>query len=131
MATLLYQHVEADYIGQTAPYADVAPDSDHANSVAWIHEFEIAIGCEPDLFCPDRKRHPRRSSSLHKRSSCPTFGLGTRNQLLPTRRVILAAVDNERNAANLVVSLQAEGVWSGASARVDSTMAVDSREAAA
>ena len=54
MATLLYRHVEADYIGQTAPYTDVAPDSDHANSVAWIHDLEIATGCDTDLFCPDR-----------------------------------------------------------------------------
>ncbi len=54
LATLLYRHVEADYIGQTAPYTDVAPDSDYANSVAWIHDLEIATECDTDLFCPDR-----------------------------------------------------------------------------
>ena len=54
MATLLYRHVEADYIGQTTPYTDVAPGSEHADSVAWIHDLEIATGCDTDLFCPDR-----------------------------------------------------------------------------
>ena len=64
LATLLYRHVEADYIGQTAPYTDVAPDSDYANSVAWIHDLEIAAGCDTDLFCPDRNATRAEAAAL-------------------------------------------------------------------
>ena len=79
MATLLYQHVEADYIGQTAPYTDVAPDSDHVNSVAWIHEFEIATGCDTDLFCPDRNATRAEAAAfINGVAARPSaWGLGT------------------------------------------------------
>lgn len=54
MATLLYRHVEADYVGQTPPYTDVEPDSFYAESVAWLTDFLIVSGCSATMFCPDR-----------------------------------------------------------------------------
>ena len=54
MATLLYRHVEADYIGKTPSYDDIEPDDYYAVSVAWLNAFQVVPGCEPNLFCPNR-----------------------------------------------------------------------------
>ena len=54
MATLLYRHVEAEYIGATLPYTDVQPDRYYAESITWLTDFQIVSGCGPTLFCPNR-----------------------------------------------------------------------------
>ena len=54
MATLLYRHVEADYIGTTTPYTDVEPDRFYATGIAWLTDFEVVPGCNAVLFCPNR-----------------------------------------------------------------------------
>ena len=54
MATLLYRHTEADYIGQTTPYTDVEPDRFYATSIAWLTDFQVAPGCNATRFCPNR-----------------------------------------------------------------------------
>ena len=54
MATLLYRHVEAGYQGGAPPYTDVEPDRYYAPGISWLTDFEVARGCGPGLFCPDR-----------------------------------------------------------------------------
>ena len=46
MATLLYRHVEAEYIGATLPYTDVQPDRYYAESITWLTDFQIVSGCD-------------------------------------------------------------------------------------
>lgn len=54
MATLLYRHVEADYVGEPSHYTDVEPDAFYAISVTWLTDFSVVPGCDPSRFCPDR-----------------------------------------------------------------------------
>ena len=54
MATLVYRHVEADYIGAAPPYTDVEPDKFYTPSIAWLTDFGVVPGCGPTLFCPNR-----------------------------------------------------------------------------
>ena len=54
MATLLYRHVEADYLGAVPAFADVGPDRFYTTSIAWLTDFGVVPGCGPGLFCPDR-----------------------------------------------------------------------------
>ncbi len=54
MATLLYRHTEADYLGAAPPYTDVAPDAFYAASITWLTDFQAVPGCGPNLFCPNR-----------------------------------------------------------------------------
>ena len=54
MATLLYRHVESGYQGGAPPYTDVEPDRYYAPGISWLTDFEVARGCGPGLFCPDR-----------------------------------------------------------------------------
>lgn len=54
MATLLYRHTEADYLGSPPHYTDVEPDSYYAASISWLTDFNVVPGCGPRLFCPNR-----------------------------------------------------------------------------
>ncbi len=54
MATLLYRHTEADYVGAPPSYTDVAPDSFYTPSVSWLTDFQVVPGCHPTRFCPER-----------------------------------------------------------------------------
>ena len=54
MATLLYRHVQADYLGNIPSHSDIAPDDFYAVSVAWLTDFNVIPGCDPNLFCPNR-----------------------------------------------------------------------------
>ena len=54
MATLLYRHVQADHQGGTPPYTDVAPERFYTPAIAWLTDFQVVPGCEPQLFCPHR-----------------------------------------------------------------------------
>ena len=54
MATLLYRHTEADYIGKVPSHTDIGLDDFYAVSVAWLNDFGVVPGCEPNLFCPNR-----------------------------------------------------------------------------
>ena len=54
MAALLYRHVEADYVGSGSPYPDVEPDRFYAAGIAWLTDFGVVPGCEPNRFCPNR-----------------------------------------------------------------------------
>ena len=54
MATLLYRHVEAEYLGQAPVYADVEPGSYYESSVVWLTDFQIVSGCNAAQFCPNR-----------------------------------------------------------------------------
>ena len=54
MATLLYRHAAADYIGASPPYTDVDPDRFYTPGITWLTDFRVAPGCGPDLFCPNR-----------------------------------------------------------------------------
>ena len=54
MATLLYRHTEADYIGTVPSHTDIGGNDFYAVSVAWLTDFGVAPGCGPGLFCPDR-----------------------------------------------------------------------------
>ena len=54
MATLLYRHVETDYQGAIPSHADIATDDFYAVSVAWLNDFGVIPGCDPNLFCPNR-----------------------------------------------------------------------------
>ena len=54
MATLLYRHVEADYIGKVPSHTDIQLDDYYAVSVAWLTDFGVVPGCGAGVFCPDR-----------------------------------------------------------------------------
>ena len=54
MATLLYRHTEADYIGTIPSHTDIETDDFYAVSVAWLTDFAVVPGCGPRLFCPTR-----------------------------------------------------------------------------
>ena len=54
MATLLYRHTEADYVGADPPYTDVEPNRFYLPSITWLTDFQVVPGCGPTLFCPDR-----------------------------------------------------------------------------
>ena len=54
MATLLYRHVEAEYLGQAPVYTDVEPGSYYESSVVWLTDFQVVSGCNATQFCPNR-----------------------------------------------------------------------------
>ena len=54
MATLLYRHTEADYLGRVPSHLDINIDDFYAVSVAWLKDFGVVPGCGPNLFCPNR-----------------------------------------------------------------------------
>ena len=54
MATLLYRHVEAEYLGQAPVYTDVEPGSYYESSVVWLTDFQVVSGCNATQFCPIR-----------------------------------------------------------------------------
>ena len=54
MATLLYRHTEADYIGKVPSHADITSDDFYAVSAAWLNDFRVVTGCQPNMFCPNR-----------------------------------------------------------------------------
>ena len=54
MATLLYRHTEADYVGAAPSFTDVGPDRFYAPSIAWLTDFRVVPGCGLNIFCPDR-----------------------------------------------------------------------------
>ena len=54
MATLLYRHTEADYIGKTPSHTDIEINDFYAVSTAWLTDFQVVPGCGPGLFCPNR-----------------------------------------------------------------------------
>ena len=54
MSTLLYRHVEADYVGAAPPYIDVEPEMFFTTSISWLTDFQVVPGCAANLFCPDR-----------------------------------------------------------------------------
>ena len=55
IATLLYRHVQADYIGKVPSHTDIVLDEYYAVSVSWLTDFQVVPGCGPTLFCPNRK----------------------------------------------------------------------------
>ena len=54
MATLLYRHVEANYVGASLAFTDVEPNSFYATGVAWLTDFQVIPGCGSNQFCPNR-----------------------------------------------------------------------------
>ena len=54
MATLLYRHVDAEYIGNAPLFTDVQPDRFYAESISWLIDFQVVNGCDTKEFCPDR-----------------------------------------------------------------------------
>ena len=54
MATLLYRHVEATYVGQPPHHTDVEPDALYTTSITWLTDFVVVPGCDLRLWCPNR-----------------------------------------------------------------------------
>jgi len=54
MATLLYRHVEAAYVGARPHFTDVPADAFYTAAVIWLNDFAVVPGCDLRLWCPNR-----------------------------------------------------------------------------